>query len=254
MTKAPVRWREAYELIKEMRAAKPAPVDTMGCMRLHDFTAPPAVQRFQILVALFLSSQTRDGVTAQAMKQLHTLPLTIPKLIETPLDQLTQLIYPVSFYRTKARRLQELALVLRDQYQGDIPRALEQLKKLPGIGPKMAYLAMQFAWHQNVGIGVDVHVHRIVGRLGWVEHSKSPEETRKALEEWLPSEYWTEINPLLVGFGQTICLPMRPLCSQCKLKDICPSACPIPTPTPAITSASASSSNRKRHKTDAPQD
>jgi endonuclease III len=89
----------------------------------------------------------------------------------------------------------------------------------------MSYLAMQTAWGQNLGIGVDVHVHRIVNRLGWTKTKNlGPQDTRKALEEWLPPEYWREINPLLVGFGQTICLPGRPKCEQCLLNQTCPAS------------------------------
>ena len=95
--------------------------------------------------------------------------------------------------------------------------------ELPGVGPKMAYLCMQHAWKSNVGIGVDVHVHRISNRLGWVR-TKKPEETRRDLEEWLPKEYWDSINLMLVGFGQTICTPMAPRCSQCKVNHLCPSS------------------------------
>mmetsp|Transcript_19627 Transcript_19627/g.31156 ORF Transcript_19627/g.31156 Transcript_19627/m.31156 type:complete len:120 (-) Transcript_19627:84-443(-) len=95
--------------------------------------------------------------------------------------------------------------------------------KLPGVGPKMAYLCMQTAWGRSVGIGVDVHVHRISNRLGWV-NSTNPEQTRKALETWLPREHWAEINPMLVGLGQTICKARKPLCSKCNVKDLCPYA------------------------------
>jgi endonuclease-3 len=91
---------------------------------------------------------------------------------------------------------------------------------LPGIGPKMAHLTMQCAWHKTVGIGVDTHVHRISNRLGWVK-TKNPEETRKDLEDWLPPSHWREINALLVGFGQICCLPVKPSCTTCPVKDSC---------------------------------
>jgi len=109
------------------------------------------------------------------------------------------------------------------KYGGDIPRNVKELCMLPGVGPKMAYLCMQTAWGKSVGIGVDVHVHRISNRLGWVK-TKDPEKTRKTLESWLPKEHWAEINPLFVGLGQTICRARKPLCNECKLKDLCPSA------------------------------
>jgi len=96
--------------------------------------------------------------------------------------------------------------------------------KLPGVGPKMAMLTMQEAWGSSVGIGVDVHVHRICNRLGWVKNTKTPEQSRKQLESWLPKDKWQPINRLMVGFGQTVCLPVHPKCAICKVNHLCPSA------------------------------
>lgn len=113
--------------------------------------------------------------------------------------------------------------ILLKDYKGDIPPTIEGLCALPGVGPKMGHICMQVAWDQVTGIGVDTHVHRICNRLNWVKkQAKNPEETRKQLEDWLPKDLWTEINQLLVGFGQEICLPQRPKCSQCLNKNICP--------------------------------
>lgn len=112
--------------------------------------------------------------------------------------------------------------MLLDEYEGDIPSTIEGLTKLPGVGPKMGYLALKIAWNKVDGIGVDVHVHRICNRLQWVS-TKTPEETRVALESWLPKEYWFHINLLLVGFGQQIC-GSSPKCEQCKLKNNCPAS------------------------------
>mmetsp|Transcript_31607 Transcript_31607/g.55578 ORF Transcript_31607/g.55578 Transcript_31607/m.55578 type:complete len:235 (-) Transcript_31607:195-899(-) len=119
--------------------------------------------------------------------------------------------------------MKQTAEILRRDYAGDIPKTVQEMCKLPGVGPKMAYLCMQSAWGENAGIGVDVHVHRIVNRLGWVK-TKEPEQTRKALEDWLPKEYWTEINPMLVGLGQTTCKARRPQCEKCIVSGLCPSA------------------------------
>lgn len=96
---------------------------------------------------------------------------------------------------------------------------------LPGVGPKMAHICMSTAWQQVTGIGVDVHVHRISNRLGWLpKPTKEPEQTRLALEAWLPQNLWSEVNYLLVGFGQTICTPVKPKCGECLNCEICPSA------------------------------
>jgi endonuclease-3 len=114
---------------------------------------------------------------------------------------------------------------LRDKWDGDIPDTIEGLVSLPGVGPKMAYLTMSAAWGRDEGIGVDVHVHRITNLWGW-HKTQQPEQTRAALESWLPKDKWHDINNLLVGFGQTICLPVGRKCGDCKLADkgLCPSA------------------------------
>ena len=114
---------------------------------------------------------------------------------------------------------------MREKYNDDIPDTIDGLVSLPGVGPKMAYLCMSAAWGRDEGIGVDVHVHRITNLWGWHKTS-SPEQTRAELEAWLPREKWHDINHLLVGFGQTICLPVGRKCGECDLatQRLCPSA------------------------------
>jgi 3-methyladenine DNA glycosylase/8-oxoguanine DNA glycosylase len=126
------------------------------------------VRRFHILISLLLSSQTRDEATHAARCALRAHGLTIESMLATPVDQIEALIRPVGFYRRKAVYIKRVCEILRDQHGGDIPRTLPQLLELPGIGPKMGHLVMQCAWGDTVGIGVDVHVHRISHRLGWV--------------------------------------------------------------------------------------
>lgn len=117
--------------------------------------------------------------------------------------------------------LQQTAQVLRDRYNDDIPRSIEELCDLPGVGPKMAHLCMTVAWGETVGIGVDVHVHRITNLWGWTgkKGTNTPEQTRMALETWLPRDRWKEINYLLVGFGQTVCLSRGAKCGECTLAE-----------------------------------
>jgi len=219
---APEQWEEVYENIRQMRRHRTAPVDTMGCERAHDEDAEPHVRRFQCLVSLMLSSQTRDEVNFAAMERLKEHGLTIENLLNTSEEKLGELIKPVGFWRRKAQYLLEVAAVLRDQYGGDIPDSVEGLCKLKGVGPKMAHLCMNIAWGKQSGIGVDVHVHRISARLGWTQNCKEPEQTRQALEAWLPEDRWTEINWLLVGFGQEVCLPVGPRCGECLNRQLCP--------------------------------
>jgi len=219
----PPNWETVYENILEMRSDRTAPVDTMGCERVHDENAPPAVRRFQCLVSLMLSSQTKDEINYAAMTKLKQHGLTIDNILATTDEQLGELIYPVGFWKRKVSYIKETSQVLKDEYDGDIPDTVEGLCKLKGVGPKMAHLTMNIAWGKQSGIGVDTHVHRIAGRLGWTPKPvKDPEATRKALEDWLPEDRWTEVNWLLVGFGQERCLPVSPLCGDCLNRDLCP--------------------------------
>ena len=141
-------------------------------------------------------------------------------ILNTSVEKIAELIYPAGFYKRKAEYILRTTKILVEQYKSDIPANIKELTKLPGVGPKMAYLCMTHAWNNVVGIGVDVHVHRISNRLGWVQ-TKEPEHTRNALESFVPEKYWKEINTLLVGFGQTICKPVGPKCSSCTLQSTC---------------------------------
>jgi endonuclease-3 len=135
------------------------------------------------------------------------------------------MINKVGFHNVKTKYIKQTAEILRDKFNSEIPDTIEGLVSLPGVGPKMAYLTMSAAWGKDEGIGVDVHVHRITNLWGW-HKTQNPEQTRAALESWLPRDKWHDINNLLVGFGQTICLPVGRKCGDCKLSErgLCPSA------------------------------
>ena len=225
---APSGWEEVYGLVREMRKDRTAPVDTMGCETLAQAHMSERDKRFQTLIALMLSSQTKDTTNAIAMKRLQTeLPspgLTLENILEVDSVKLNDMIYVVGFHNTKTRHIKAAAEILRDQFNGDIPDTIEGLMSLPGVGPKMGYLCLSAAWGKTEGIGVDVHVHRITNLWRW-HNTKTPEETRLTLQGWLPRQYWHEINHLLVGFGQTICTPVARKCEKCVLgeKRLCPS-------------------------------
>ncbi|XP_063082377.1 endonuclease III-like protein 1 isoform X3 [Cavia porcellus] len=221
----PQEWQQQLTNIRIMRSKKDAPVDHLGAEHCCDPSAPPKqVQRYQILLALMLSSQTKDQVTAGAMQRLLAQGLTVDSILQTDDNTLGKLIYPVGFWRSKVKFIKQTSAILKQRYNGDIPASLAELVALPGVGPKMAHLAMAVAWGTVSGI-VDTHVHRIANRLKWTKRmTKSPEETRAALEEWLPRQLWSEINGLLVGFGQQICLPTHPRCQTCLNQALCPSA------------------------------
>ncbi|ROW06044.1 hypothetical protein VMCG_04480 [Cytospora schulzeri] len=225
----PSDWKELYDTTKEMRlsgAAMNAAVDTMGCERLALPTASPRDQRFHTLVALMLSSQTKDTTNAVVMRRLQTeLPphkegappgLNLDNMLAVEPERLNELIWAVGFHNNKTKYLKQAAEILRDQWKGDIPDSIEGLVALPGVGPKMAHLCLSSAWGRTEGIGVDVHVHRITNLWGW-HKTKSPEETRLALQSWLPRDRWREINWLLVGLGQTVCAPVGRKCGDCEL-------------------------------------
>ncbi|ROW15937.1 hypothetical protein VPNG_02486 [Cytospora leucostoma] len=225
----PSDWEEMYNTAKEMRlhgAARDAPVDTMGCERLADPAASPRDQRFHTLVALMLSSQTKDTTNAVVMRRLQAeLPpsgegappgLSLENVLAVEPARLNEMIWAVGFHNNKTRYLKQTAEILRDQWEGDIPDTIEGLVALPGVGPKMAHLCLSSAWGRTEGIGVDVHVHRITNLWGW-HKTKTPEETRLALQSWLPKDKWREINWLLVGLGQTVCAPVGRKCGDCEL-------------------------------------
>ncbi|CAK7222735.1 alpha,alpha-trehalase nth1 [Sporothrix curviconia] len=233
----PTDWELFYNLVKEMRQpggpAANAAVDTMGCERLAMASASPRDRRFHTLVALMLSSQTKDTVNAVAMARLQSeLPphepgapagLNLENMLAVDPTLLNQLIWQVGFHNNKTKYLKQAAVILRDQWGGDIPPTAEGLMALPGVGPKMAYLclAAEHGWNRVEGIGVDVHVHRITNLWGWQKPgsaaAKTPEGTRLALQSWLPRDKWKEINWLLVGFGQAVCLPQGAKCGDCTL-------------------------------------
>jgi len=221
----PPHWREVYTGIAHMRSDYTAPVDASGCER-QEYSVDPRHIRFQKLVGLMLSAQTKDAVTDWAVRSLDNHwreqgGLTIANILTADEALIDRLICKVGFHTRKANFILRTARILHAHYEDDIPRTIPLLCSLPGVGPKMAYLAMQCAWHDNVGIGVDVHVHRIANRLGWVS-SVEAEETREQMEEWLPQHLWPVINKLLVGFGQQICLPTTPRCQQCTVNTWCP--------------------------------
>lgn len=221
----PENWQEVYEKIGEMRKLKTAPVDSMGCASWKEIASSPKDARVSTLWSLMLSSQTRDEMTADAMNNLAKSGVSVPSILALSDAELGEKIAKVGFHNKKVKYIKDTANILHTKYNDDIPDTLEGVLALPGVGKKMAFLLMTHAWDKPMGIGVDVHVHRICNRLGWVK-TDTPEKTRVTLESWLPKEYWGKggINKLLVGFGQTTCTPINPKCQTCTVNNICPSA------------------------------
>jgi endonuclease-3 len=198
----PKNWEALYSIVEELRADRTAPLDSDGGEALPERNLGEKVYRFQVLVALMLSSQTKDAVVGDAMRALQSHGLTVENIHATESSVLNSLINKVGFHNNKTKYLKKVAEVLINEYDCDIPpTADEMIKKLSGVGPKMAYIIENVAFGKSTGIGVDTHMHRIFNNIKWVE-STTPEQTREQLEGWLPKEKWIEINMLWVGFGQ----------------------------------------------------
>ncbi|MCX7788471.1 MAG: endonuclease III [Spirochaetes bacterium] len=175
---------------------------------------------FRILVSTILSLRTKDKVTLEASQRLLKRAPTPKDLLDLPEEEIQSLIYPVGFYRVKAKNLKEIARQLIDRFEGSVPANRDLLLSLPGVGRKTANLVL------NLGYGipaicVDTHVHRISNRLGWVS-TRTPEQTEYALMKVLPEPYWIPINEVLVAYGQHVCTPQSPRCSTCPLDPECP--------------------------------
>ncbi len=185
-----------------------------------DLIAAQTRDPFRVLVATILSARTRDEVTAAAARRLFARAATPAELAKLDEKTLEKIIYPVGFFRNKARYLAALPGVLEREFQGRVPDTVEALTRLPGVGRKTANLVVAVAFNKPA-ICVDTHVHRIMNIWGYV-HTRTPLQTEMALRQKLPRRYWKRINSLLVAFGQGTCRPQRPHCDRCVLAAICP--------------------------------
>ncbi|MDA8138041.1 MAG: endonuclease III [Desulfobacteraceae bacterium] len=175
---------------------------------------------FEILVSTILSLRTKDEVTSQAAARLFEKARTPKALLALGEKETARLIYPVGFYPTKAQRLMEISRLIIERHQGQVPDTMEELLALPGVGRKTANLVLVEGFRQDA-ICVDTHVHRISNRIGYVR-TKTPEQTEMALRAKLPRKHWIKYNELLVAFGQVLCRPVSPHCSQCPVAGMCP--------------------------------
>jgi endonuclease-3 len=174
---------------------------------------------FRILISCLLSLRTKDKTTSEASARLFALADTPRTLLKLPLPRIERAIYPVGFYRTKAKSIHRICRRLLDVYGGVVPDSIDELVTLSGVGRKTANLVVTVGYGKP-GICVDIHVHRICNRWGYVK-TKTPEDTERALRRKLPKQYWITFNDLLVPYGQNLCQPVSPFCSHCKLTDYC---------------------------------
>ncbi|NPV38953.1 Endonuclease III [Brevinematales bacterium NS] len=204
---------QALTILKSHYPTWQAPVVT--------FVAVSKGTPYQVLIATLLSLRTKDETTREATKRLFTRAHTPEKMLTLSEEEIARLIYPVGFYRMKAKRIKEITQILLEKYNGIVPDTIEELLTLPGVGRKTANLVITLGYHKP-GICVDTHVHRISNRWDYVR-TKTPEETEFALREKLPVSEWITYNDILVAFGQTICKPVSPLCkSRCPVNHLCP--------------------------------
>ncbi len=174
---------------------------------------------FPILISTILSLRTKDEVTAKAAERLLSMAATPEDMLKLSGEEIGKAIYPVGFYRTKAKTILHICRELVDRFQARVPDTIEQLLTLKGVGRKTANLVVTLGYHKE-GLCVDTHVHRISNRLGYVR-TKTPEETEYALRDKLPREYWLRYNTLMVAFGRHICVPISPFCSRCPVAGYC---------------------------------
>jgi endonuclease-3 len=174
---------------------------------------------FMVLISCILSLRTQDKVTGEASRRLFKLAQTPEALSKLSVKKIEKTIYPVGFYRVKARNIKQISAEIITKHHGKVPDTIEKLLTLKGVGRKTANLVVTLGYGKD-GICVDTHVHRIPNRWGLIR-TKTPHQTEFTLREILPVRYWKELNSHLVAFGQGICKPISPLCSQCKIYSYC---------------------------------
>ena len=192
--------------------------DTAVTTVASDYKNEPG-KPWAILVSTILSLRTKDEVTRAASRRLLEKAPNPARLLALGIEETARLAYPAGFYRTKAANLAKISAILLEQYNGQVPTDMDALLSLPGVGRKTANLVITEAFGMY-GICVDIHVHRICNRCGWLE-TPSPEKTEMELREILPKRYWKRINGLLVLYGQNLCRPVSPFCSRCVIGDHC---------------------------------
>jgi endonuclease-3 len=183
---------------------------------------------FHVLIATLLSARTQDSTTLAASTRLFEVARTPRAMSLLTVKRIERLIYPVSFYRHKARHVKATCRILVDRFGGDVPSSMDELLVLPGVGRKTANLVLILAFASKSNICVDTHVHRISNRLGWVR-TKTPDETERALYAATPKRWWPLVNLYLVIWGQNVCRPMYPRCADCVLLPFCPRLGVVPS-------------------------
>ena len=195
-------------------------IDGLELPAVEKISASQKDDPFQILISALLSARTQDATTLAASTRLFARANTPQAMLKLSVRQIEKLIYPVSFYRNKAVFVSDTSRMLVDKFGGRVPHTLEELITLPGVGRKTANLVMILAFRSRKNICVDIHVHRISNRLGWVR-TRTPDDTEQALYEVIPKRWWPLINLYLVTWGQNTCRPVYPRCHECAIARHC---------------------------------
>ena len=203
-----------------MRALARA-IDGLDLPAVEKISQSQSEDAFQVLIATLLSARTQDATTLAASTRLFKVARTPRAMAKLTIRRLERLIYPVSFYRHKARHVRATCRILVEQFGGRVPMTMAELLTLPGVGRKTANLVLILAFKSLENICVDTHVHRISNRLGWVK-TRTPAETERALYEATRERWWPYINLYLVTWGQNVCRPVYPRCGACLIRDHCP--------------------------------
>jgi endonuclease-3 len=203
-----------------MRALSLA-IDGMELPAIEKISESQQEDAFQVLIATLLSARTKDQTTLEASTRLFKRARTPRTLAKLSVKDIEKLIYPVSFYRNKARFVKATCEKLVKDFAGKVPSTLDEMVTLPGVGRKTANLVMILAHGSQQNICVDTHVHRIANHFGWVK-TRSPEETEQALYRNTEAQWWPYINLYLVTWGQNVCRPVYPRCGDCAIASLCP--------------------------------
>jgi endonuclease III len=221
MTDRSRRRRPLPELVERVMRTLAVQIDGMELPAVEKISDEHADDAFRILIGTILSARTQDQTTHAAATRLFRVARTPKRMAALPIERLEGLIYPVGFYRNKAKFLKATCEALVERFAGRVPHTLEELVTLPGVGRKTANLVMIVGFQSRRNICVDTHVHRISNRLGWVK-TREPNETEQALYAAVPRRWWRYLNLYLVTWGQNVCRPVRPRCSECALTADCP--------------------------------
>ncbi|MGZ8443678.1 MAG: endonuclease III domain-containing protein [Candidatus Binatia bacterium] len=207
--------REIHAAVRILRREVPKWETPVVTLMAETYQSP-----FRVLISCILSLRTQDATTAKASHRLFAVADSPQAMVELTGKKIEKLIYPVGFYKTKARQIREMCQTIIDRHDGKVPDEIDELLEFKGVGRKTANLVVTLGYHKP-GICVDTHVHRISNRWGYIK-TATPEKTEFALRAKLPKQYWIEYNNLLVNFGQHLCRPISPMCSNCPVKKYCP--------------------------------